>query len=274
MQRRDLVLASLTGAMLPASMAQGGPDAGVPARPQPAWTGLFASAAVPGTLVVADARGTAVELLVHDAQRAGQRFSPASTFKIPHSLFALDAGLVKDEFQVFRWDGVQRAVPAWNRDQDLRSAMRDSAVWVFEGFARQLGTAREEAYMRRIGYGNGLASGKSPFWVDGDLAISAHEQVSMLRALYANRLPFAEAHQRLVKDLMVNEAGSRWILRAKSGWSGTIGWWVGWMELAEGPVFFALNIDTPRRQADLPRRIEIVREAMRGIDAWPVRSGT
>ena len=76
----------------------------------------------------------------------------------------------------------------------------------------------------------------------------------------------------------VVEAGRDFILRAKTGWFNrngeSVGRWVGCVERPEGPVFFALNIDTPRRQADLPRRIEIVREAMRGIDAWPVRSGT
>ena len=32
---------------------------------------------------------------------AQKRFMPASTFKVPHALFALDAG-VRDEFQVIR----------------------------------------------------------------------------------------------------------------------------------------------------------------------------
>jgi len=282
MQRRSFVLASFSAAAAAAplaSRAQGG--AALPAIPapaqtrvQPEWARLFDAAQVPGTLVVLDLRGGQASARVHGPVRAALRVSPASTFKIPHSLFALDAGLVRDEFQVFKWDGVQRPVPAWNRDQDLRCAVRDSAVWVFEGFARQLGTAREEDYLKKIGYGNGLATGQTPFWVEGDLAISAHEQIALLHALYRNALPFAREHQRLVKDMLVNEAGSHWILRAKSGWSGRIGWWTGWMELPEGPVFFALNIDTPRRQADLPKRIDIVREALRGIGAWPARCQT
>jgi beta-lactamase class D len=39
-----------------------------------------------------------------------------STFKIPHSLFALDAGILRDEFQVIPWDGVKHPIEAWNEE--------------------------------------------------------------------------------------------------------------------------------------------------------------
>ena len=82
-------------------------------------------------------------------------------------------------------------------------------------------------------------------------------------------LPFRVEHQRLVKDVMVNEAGRDWILRAKTGWSGKVGWWVGWVEWPTGPVFFALNIDTPNRLDDLSKRQEITRNILRSINALP-----
>jgi beta-lactamase class D len=147
--------------------------------------------------------------------------------------------------------------------------MRNSTVWVYERFAQQLGDKREAAYMRKIGYGNALASGGKPFWVEGNLAISANEQISFLRRLYRNELPFRVEHQRLVKDVMINEAGFDWILRAKTGWTGKIGWWVGWVEWPTGPVFFALNIDTPNRFGDLAKRQEITRSILRSINALP-----
>ena len=68
--------------------------------------------------------------------------------------------------------------------------------------------------------------------------------------LYINQLPFSAGHQLLVKDVMVVEADKKWILRAKSGWDGRQGWWIGWVEWQAGPVFFALNIDTPNRFKD------------------------
>ena len=53
---------------------------------------------------------------------------------------------------------------------------------------------------------------------------------------------------------MIVEAEKDWILRAKTGWEGRHGWWVGWVEWSAGPVFFALNIDTPNRWEDLYKR--------------------
>jgi beta-lactamase class D len=251
------------------SVLTGSASASPEARDRSDWAGFFAAAEARGTIVIVDERGGREVRHTFDADRAARRFSPASTFKIPHSLFALDAGVLRDEFQVFAWDGVKRWLDEWNQDQTLRSAMRNSTVWVYEHFASSLGDAREADYLQKIGYGNASVAGEAPFWVEGDLAISANEQLEFLRRLYRNQLPFASDHQRLVKDVMVNEAGWDWILRAKTGWSGKIGWWVGWVEWPDGPVFFALNIDTPKRTADLAKRKDITRNILRSLDALP-----
>ena len=267
MNRRHFFLSipavAATGDALAQGLVQG------PAQERPDWAAVFSKADAKGTIVVVDARAKADAVYVHDRQRAARRYTPASTFKIVHSLFALDAGVLRDEFQVIPWDGVKRPNQAWNKDQNLRSAMRHSTVWVYERFAQQLGDEREAEYLKKMGYGNAAIGGSKPFWVEGDLAISAEEQISILRQLYANKLPFQVAHQLLVKDVMVNEAGHDWILRAKTGWSGKIGWWTGWVEWPTGPVFFALNIDTPNRLADLAKRQDITRSILLSIKALP-----
>ena len=72
---------------------------------------------------------------------------------------------------------------------------------------------------------------------------------------------------------MIVEAGRSWILRAKTGCGARgkpeIGWWVGWVEWADGPVFFALNIDMPNGGDDTPKREAIAREILASIDALP-----
>jgi beta-lactamase class D len=263
MHRRHFIASAGAAFVAPVASAAG------PVVERPDWARNFAQASARGTIVVVDARGPVETVSVHDANRAEHRYSPASTFKVPHSLFALDAGILRDEFQVIPWDGVKRDNPAWDQDQNLRSAMRASTVWVYSRFAQQLGDARETAYLQKIGYGNATVRGERPFWVEGELAISAHEQIAFLRRLYRNELPFAVEHQRLVKDVMINEAGRDWILRAKTGWTGRLGWWVGWVEWPAGPVFFALNIDTPNRQGDLAKRQDIARDILRAIGALP-----
>ena len=241
---------------------------------RPDWTQFFQRAGVGGTIVIVDQRAGADAHFVYDAERARTRFIPASTFKIPHALFALDAGIVRDEFQVFRWDGAKRDIESWNRDQDLRSSMRGSTVWVYQQFARELGEQRERHYLSKIGYGNADPSGGvDTFWLSGNLRISAEEQVAFLQRLYRNELPFRVEHQRLVKDVMIVEAGRNWILRAKTGWQTRVqpqvGWWVGWVEWPEGPVFFAINIEMPNDAEDLPKREGIARDVLRSIGALP-----
>ena len=86
--------------------------------------------------------------------------------------------------------------------------MRHSTVWVYQQFAREIGEVREKEYLTRIQYGNAdLSGGVDRFWLDGALRISAMEQVDFLRKLYRNELPFKVEHQRLVKDIMIVEAG-------------------------------------------------------------------
>ena len=84
----------------------------------------------------------------------GKRYSPASTFKVPHTLFALDAGEVKDEFQVFPWDGVKEVMRRTIKIRTCALAMRHSALWVYEKFAKAIGEEKARSYLSRISYGN------------------------------------------------------------------------------------------------------------------------
>ena len=50
-------------------------------------------------------------VVVSDDRRSGQAILPASTFKIPNSIIALETGVVADpDRDVFKWDGVVRSI--------------------------------------------------------------------------------------------------------------------------------------------------------------------
>lgn len=186
----------------------------------------------------------------NNLKRANQAFLPASTFKIPNSLIALDLGVVKDEHQVFKWDGQTRDIAAWNRDHDLITAMKYSVVPVYQEFARQIGEARMSKMLHAFDYGNEDISGNvDSFWLDGGIRISATQQIAFLRKLYHNKLHVSERSQRIVKQAMLTEANGDYIIRAKTGYSTRIepkiGWWVGWVELDDNVWFFAMNMDMP-----------------------------
>ena len=68
-------------------------------------------------------------IIASDKDRSGEPQLPASTFKIPNSVIALETGVVGDpDKDVFQWDGVTRSIEAWNRDHTLRSAIAASAA--------------------------------------------------------------------------------------------------------------------------------------------------
>jgi len=231
------------------------------------WRIFFDQSEATGAIVLSDERAESKADWIFNGKRAKKRFSPASTYKIPHALFALEAGVIRDEFETIPWDGVVRSYPAWNQNQSIRSSMRHSVVWVYQKFAREIGEQKKRVYLEKTDYGNQDPTGQDPYWVEGNLRISAYEQIAFLKKLYRNELPFSVANQRLVKNIMLVEAGCDWVLRGKTGWSGTVGWWVGWVEHPTETVFFALNIDTPNRFDDLTKREDIARAVLVSIGA-------
>jgi beta-lactamase class D len=188
-----------------------------------------------------------------------RRTLPASTFKIPHALIALQTKVVTER-TVIKWDGTKRDYPAWNRDQTLESAIRMSAVWVFQQFAVSIGRERELEHLRTFHYGSAtFEHDVTSFWLTGDLQISPLEQIAFLRRLFSYDLPVERRHIDTVKaDLtmphgkIVNAAGEhdfplRWpadtIIRVKTG-NGTVNgervsWMVGELETGGRQYLFA-----------------------------------
>jgi beta-lactamase class D len=136
------------------------------------------------------------------------RVTPASTFKIPHALAALDTGVVSGADHTFPYDGAPQRFERWARDHDLASAMRDSVVWYFQEIARRLGIERERAYLKAFQYGNQDASGPlTAFWLGDSLQISPEEHLAFLRRFFDGRLPVSAKAARTVRDILVQPAG-------------------------------------------------------------------
>jgi len=236
----------------------------------PEWGAYFREAQTQGTFVLYDLRHDRWK--AYNLPRAETRFIPASTFKIPHALIALETKVVQDPRQVFPWDGVVRGYPDWNRDQTLRTAMKYSVVPVFQGFARVIGPERMKEYLAKFRYGNMDISGEiDRFWLDGGpLAVSAVEEVRFLVGLYKDALPVSRESQWIVKDILVNEAAKEYVLRAKTGMASGIGWWVGWVETDDNAYFFACNLDLAQ-QRNAGDRIGISRKILASEKILPLK---
>ncbi len=190
-------------------------------------------------------------VIASDTDRSGEGKLPASTFKVPNSLIALETGVVEDpDKDVFKWDGIKRSIEAWNRDHTMRTAIAVSAVPVYQEIARRIGETRMQKYVDLFEYGNrDIGGGIDQFWLTGALRIDPVQQVDFLDRLRRGALPISKRSQDLVRDILpVTKVGEA-IIRAKSGLLSaergepSLGWMVGWAEKGSAQTVFALNMD-------------------------------
>ena len=221
---------------------------------------VFAVENIVGTLVVATADGAPV--YVYNDERSRVQFSPASTLKIPNTLVALDSGVATSKESPYTWDGKDKGRPAWNKDQTLESAFRVSCVWCYQEMARDVGIERYVTDLHNIAYGNqNVGDHVDLFWLNGDLLISAKEQIAFLSAMYNYTVPYQREHVDLVKNIMLVEQAADYSLRAKAGWTGPIlhtGWYVGYVEKDDEVWLFAMNMRMDQvEQAGLRKELTV-----------------
>lgn len=218
-------------------------------REEPGWGKFFESRKLAGTMVVLDeSQGVAH---VWNVKRSEVPFPPASTFKIPNALVALDLKVVKDLDEVIPYGGTKEFMKEWERDMNLREAMKLSNVAVFHQLARRIGMERMREKLRAFEYGNrdpGNDIGQR-FWLDGPLRISAMEQVEFLTKLAKGRLSVSTESVAQVKTIIRYGEKNGAVIYAKTGWLGRqepqTGWWVGWVEKDGKILPFAMNAVIP-----------------------------
>lgn len=117
-----------------------------------------------------------------------------------------------------RWDGKPGLLDAWNKDQTLKTAVRDSVVWYFKRVAQGIGEKRMKEYLHRVQYGNeDISGGLTEFWIGSSLLISADEQVEFVRKLFENRLPYSERTMQIVRDVIRLKETPLSVLSGKTG---------------------------------------------------------
>jgi beta-lactamase class D len=231
-----------------------------------------------GVFVAYDVTGHS--LVASDAQRSVQAILPASTFKVANSIVALETGVVADpDKDVFKWDGVTRGFPDWNRDHTLRTAIAASAVPVYQEIVRRVGHERMQALVDKLDYGNRDIGGApiDYFWLSGNLRISSLQQIDFLDRLRRGALDVSQRSQDLTRDILpVTKVGGA-IIRAKSGLIGvddkspngavsSVGWLVGWAERGGAETVFALNLDI-REPRHIASRAKLAQQLLADVGA-------
>lgn len=233
-----------------------------------AVTEIFEIAKLEGTFVLYDTQ--AKTYTGHNLARAKQQYYPASTFKVPNTLIGLSAGSAKNLDEVLPYGGKPQPFPAWEKDMNLRDAIRVSNVPVYQELARRTGLKTMREHVENLSYGNKeIGTVVDNFWLVGPLKINAIEQAQFLAKLAQTSLSYPKDLQTQVKDIVLLESTDTWRLYGKTGWADVdkpgIGWWVGWVEKGDRIYSFALNVDVYGDE-EVKKRIPIGRESLRVLD--------
>jgi beta-lactamase class D len=237
----------------------------------------FDSCNVEGSVVIYDY--SRKQYIVSDTTQIYQEVLPASTFKIPNLLIALETNTIRSENDTVKWIGSTDTVkygyrPEIYHDMTVKEAFQVSAGWLFVELAKKIGKENYQKFLTKTGYGNSDLSQIDPdFWNFGSFGVSPVNQVLFLQNLYENKLPFSRRNMEIVKTVMINEQRKGYTLRAKTGWTRdkglNTGWWVGWEEKNGKVYFFATRLLQDRKnngQNFANCRKEITRKILSELD--------
>ena len=204
------------------------------------------TALVDGSILIHDAQKE--EYFASNLQHIEEETLPASTYKIPNSIIALETGVVENDSTLFEWDGEDRALDIWERDMLFRDAFRLSCVPCYQQIARAVGPEQMNAYLRKLNY-PGMevdSTNIDLFWLQGESKISPIQQIDFLNRFYYQQLPIKESTYRLMRSIMVLEENENYRLSGKTGWAiregYNIGWFVGILEKQDDVYFIATRV--------------------------------
>lgn len=183
-----------------------------------------------------------------DSTYCSTQFSPASTFKIPNTLIALEANILPNENYQFIWDGKQRNNPNWNKNQNLKEAFKNSCVWCYQEIARKTEAVNYKKHLKIMNYGNQCIDGPIDlFWLNGKLRISSFEQIQFLTQLKNNSFGYRSSVIEKTIGIMQRDSSAEYTVYGKTGWgmenNKDYGWFVGFIQYPENTIYFALLIE-------------------------------
>ena len=215
---------------------------------------IIESADVKGSIVIYDFENN--KYYSNDFQWAEKGNLPASTFKIPNSIIALETGVVENDSTLFEWYGEKRRLKEWEQDLVFKEAFHRSCVPCYQELARKIGEKNMSKYLNEIEYGNMKVDSINidSFWLKGESRINQFQQIDFLKRFYYSELPISKRTEMIMKRMMIIEQNGRFKLSGKTGWSirngNNNGWFVGYIETQNKTYFFASNVE-PKKQFDM-----------------------
>ncbi len=214
-----------------------------------------------------------------------ERHGPYSTFKIPHSLIALETGAVKAVDEPVEWNPEQYPAKdfwpeTWKQSHTLASAFKHSAVWYYKALVPQVKPADYKKWLARFQYGDQVfTAGSDAFWLDNELKISPLEQVNFIACLLKDRCGVSAKNFAIFESIALQESRGKLLLYAKTG-AGSIdpnnndgafnGWYVGYIKGKDGKprAAFALYMEAESFAALKDYRRALSLQLLEDLGLW------
>lgn len=238
---------------------------------KPEFGKILDSLKVKGAILIYDVKNKTY--YSNDFSWAKMGIIPASTFKIPNSIIALETGVVKNDSAVFKWDGEKRKFKKWEKDLTFKEAFQVSCVPCYQEVARKIGVNRMKTYLKKLNYPGMVFDTLTidNFWLQGKSKISQMQQIDFLERLYFSKLPISNRTENIMKNTMIIEKTASYTLSGKPGWGMrnemNNGWLVGYLETNNTVYFFATNVEKEETNMDeFPIiRLNSTKEALRKL---------
>jgi beta-lactamase class D len=238
---------------------------------KPKFNTILENLKVKGSILIYDSKNNT--FYSNDFGWAKTGIIPASTFKIPNSIIALETGVVQNDSVVFKWNGEKRRFKKWEQDLTFQQAFQVSCVPCYQEIARKIGVKRMKSYLKKLNY-NGMVFDTltiDNFWLQGKSKFSQMQQIDFLQRLYFSKLPISTQTENILKNIMIIEKTKSYTLSGKTGWGMRNemdnGWFVGYLETNNSAYFFALNVEMKNAVLEeFPAiRMNAVKEAFREL---------
>ncbi len=150
---------------------------------------FFNSQGVKGYFYMYDLRND--QYMVYNPEMINKPVIPEDLFDPIIALSGIDKVQFDSAAYTFRWDGTQYPGLKYRDDFRLDKAMRMSADWYFEKLADSIGIGVVENFAKNINYGtfSGTKVRDGNFWENGELLVTAPQQLEFLKSFYYKKFP-------------------------------------------------------------------------------------
>ncbi|MGQ1944930.1 5-(carboxyamino)imidazole ribonucleotide synthase [Ornithobacterium rhinotracheale] len=200
---------------------------------------------------------------MNDIDEAEKRELPASTFKIPHTIIALELGIIKSPYETLKWNGEKRQLKEWERDLSIKEAFKLSCVPCYQNIAKKIGSKEMNKWLNKLRYGEMVINENNidNFWLKGESRINSIEQIGFLEDFIHGRLPIKRRTRSDFLEIFKTKTTDSYKLYEKTGLTENnnhyIGWYVGFINTQNfEKIYFATRINANKKDINTDEKLK------------------